>query len=94
MSAVQACLMSCVAACRMKVWFLDVLLLNQISKRSPLSPVDSVRPTSAVCETKRGSVCPTGLQWKPCGGHSYLEGVFVDEDVKPSLHLPGFTEEH
>ena len=24
----------------------------------------------------------------------YLEGVFVDEDVKPSLHLLGFTEEN
>lgn len=52
MLAVQACLTSSVAACRMKVRFLDVLLLNQISKRSPLSPVDSVRPTSAVCGTE------------------------------------------
>lgn len=49
MSEVQACLICSVAACRTKVCFLDVLLLNQISKHSPLSPLDSVRPTSAVC---------------------------------------------
>lgn len=28
------------------------------------------------------------------GGWFYLEGVFVDEDVQPSLHLLGFTEEN
>lgn len=39
-------------------------------------------------------MCPAGLQWKPNGGQFYLEGVFIDEDVQPSLHLPGFTEEH
>ena len=53
MAPVQACLTSGVAAWRMNFWFLDVLLLNQISNRSPLSPVDSVRPTSAVWRTNR-----------------------------------------
>lgn len=51
MSEVQACLTCSVAACRTKVCFLDVLLLNQISKHRPLSPLDSVMPTSAVCGT-------------------------------------------
>lgn len=53
MSVVQAFLACSVAACRTKVCFLDVLLLNQISKHRPLSPLDSVRPTSAVCGTRR-----------------------------------------
>lgn len=55
MSLVHCCLERAVAACRTRVWFFAlVLLLNQISNLRPLSPLDSVRPMSAVCNTKRG----------------------------------------
>lgn len=57
MSEVHACLMSAVAAWRMYVWFFEVLLRNQISKRSPFSPVVSVIPTSAVYKITKTDYC-------------------------------------
>lgn len=82
MSVVHVCLTSAVAAWSMKVWFLVVLLLNQISNLSPLFPADSVRPTSAVW--KMTGCCQNVSSWwvgphQSCSAH--LEGVFVDENV-------------
>lgn len=97
MSAVHVLLTPSVAACKMNVWLLDLLLLNQISKHSPLSPVDSVRPTSAVCgkirELSESCRSPTPHpEWVKT--QFYLEWLFVDEDIQPTLHLLGFAEKN
>lgn len=97
MSAVQVFFTSSVRACRTTALLLDLLLLNQISNCSPLLPVDSVRPTSAVCRGVRSPVRAAGPRRRPppprwAGTH--LEGLFVDEDVEAALDLLGFAEEH
>lgn len=94
MSAVQVFLTSSVRACRMTALLLDLLLLNQISNCSPLLPVDSVRPTSAVCGSGRSPVRAAGPRRCPRWVGTHLEGLFVDEDVEAALDLLGFAEEH
>lgn len=95
-SEVQVFLTSSVGACRMKVLLLDLLLLNQISNCSPLFPVDSVRPTSAVCRMSKelSESCRSKSVLQRVSTRSHLKGLFVDEDVQTAFHLLGFAEEN
>lgn len=89
----------CVRRCRLKD---EGLILGCPPPEPDLKPQPAVprrlRQTNVRRLQHRQDFCsqsssPHGWRGLACSQRAYLEGVFVDEDVQPSLHLLRFTEE-